>query len=80
MARSMPAFSIMYQSRPQVKPVPAVGDLTPVRPGGMGYHWMRCSVGHDGLYQATVLRQAAKNARYIPRCRECVAIEKGERR
>lgn len=75
MSRSMPAFSIMHQSRPKRKPVPAVGDLTPVRPGGLGHHIMRCSKGHEEPYLATGLRRKAEDGGTV-RCRTCVAIEK----
>lgn len=73
--RPMPAFSIAHQSRPKRKPVPAVGDLTPVRPGGLGHHIMRCQHGHEAPYLATMLRGAEKQQRHV-RCRACVAIER----
>lgn len=75
MARSMPAFSIMHQSRPQRKPVPAIGDLTPVRRGALCNYIMVCQKGHEGAYNTTMLRTAEKEKRHV-RCRTCVAIEK----
>jgi hypothetical protein len=55
-----------------------IGDLTPVKPGGCGHYYMRCSAGHEGLYMGTTLRRAAKLGSPM-RCRDCVAAARGSR-
>lgn len=70
--RNIPAGCIQLMSRAKRAPVEQCGDLTPVRPGGLGYHWMRCSHGHEALYMGTSLRGSLKEGKPL-KCRDCVA-------